>query len=415
LLENEENKRAWSDFLRPVPPEHVRLRNLGGFLEQKEKNLIVASLAHGFNHGFTGVHSIAIPLLIPYFVLSYSEAGLISTLFFLSYSIMSLPAGKYSKNLGRKNLILFYLVGGFAITWVTGYSLTYGAVLFFQIVAGAMFGIYHPSGVVLVINSYEKKGRGKALGYHEVGGVGGGLAMVMLGGIVAKLWGWRYLFYIFSIPGILIALLCLVWVKEESLSEEVLIEDEGKMNLGAVVAIILCTGFQMMSIMGFRTWLPALLMKRFRIGIMPASFLAALVPAISMVTSPIFGHISDRFSREIVLYSVLTIFSLSLIGVAYANSLVVMTLVLIIAGAVYIAIIPIGNAYLSDAIPKSRSGSIFGIHNMVMFLMTTIAPVTVGAMADIFSFASGMILLACFSFSGILIIVFVPRLKPVRV
>lgn len=380
-------------------------------MEQEEKNLIVASLAHGFNHGLTGIHSVAIPLLIPYFVLSYSEAGLISTLFFLSYSLMSLPAGKYSKKLGKKNLILFYLVGGFAITLVSGYSPTYGAVLFFQIVAGAIFGIYHPSGVVLVINSYEKKGRGKALGYHEVGGVGGGLAMVVLGGIVAKLWGWRYLFYIFSIPGILIAILCLVWVKEESLSEEVLIGDEGKMNLRAVVAIILCTGFEMMSITGFRTWLPALLMKRFGIGIMPASFLAALIPATSMVTSPMFGHISDRFGREIVLYSVLSIFPLSLIGIAYANSLGFMTLILIVAGAVYITIIPIGNAYLSEAIPKSKSGYIFGIHNMVMFLMTTIAPVTVGVMADAFSFTSGMVLLASISMLGTLILIFVPERK----
>jgi MFS family permease len=379
-------------------------------MEQKEKNLVVTSLAHGFNHGITSLHSVAIPLLISHFVLTHSEAGLISTLFYLAYSLISLPAGKYSTTFGRKNLIMFYLLGGFALTMVTGFSPTYFFLLFSQVIAGAMFGIYHPSGVVLIVNSYEKR-RGKALGYHEVGGMGGALAAVFMGGIVAKLWGWRYLFYIFSIPGILIALLCFFWAKEEGSAEEVSKGDKGEMNLRAVTAIILCTGLQLMCVTGFRTWCPALLMKKFGIGIMPASFLSALLPAASMVASPIFGHVSDRFGREFVLHPVLMIFSLSLIGIAYANSLGLMTVILIITGAVYIAIVPIGNAYLSEAIPKSKSGYIFGIHNMVMFLMTTIAPVTVGAMADAFSFTSGMVLLACISLLGTLILIFVPKRK----
>ena len=81
-------------------------------MEQKEKNLVVCSLAHGYNHGVNSLHSIAIPLLVSYFALSYSAAGMMSTLFFIAYALMSYPAGKYSTYFGRKNLIIFYLVVG---------------------------------------------------------------------------------------------------------------------------------------------------------------------------------------------------------------------------------------------------------------------------------------------------------------
>ena len=377
-------------------------------MEQRKKNLIILSFSHGFNHGLTSVHSIALPLLIPYFLLSYIEASLLSSLFYLTYALLSLPAGKYSTQFGRKNLILFYLLGSFIVTWITGLSPNYILILSLQIIAGALCGIYHPPGVVLLVNSYQQD-RGKALGFHEVGGVGGAVIISFFGGIVAKLWGWRYLFYIFSVPGLLIALLCFIWVKEEGLSAKEASKDQVKMNLRPVVAIILCTGIEMMCVTGFRTWLPTLLMDRFRIGIMIASFLSTIVPVTSLMTSPLFGHASDRFGRRIVLYSVLTIFSLSLVGIAYAHSLIWIIPILILTGTVYIAIVPIGNAYLSDNTPPSKRGYIFGIHNMFMSLMSALAPFIVGAMADVFSFRSGMVLLASIAFSGVLIMILIPK------
>ena len=148
------------------------------------------------------------PLLAPImkeFHLSYSQAGLLSSVVFWAYTAMQLPSGFLGDRWGHRR---FLLVGTFCwtilslVTSLVGSFASLLAVRFFTGMAeGTYFGNDRP--LVSHYTPTEKKATGQGISALGMG-LGMGLG-ILCAGWIAQLWGWRWVFVLYAVPSLLVS------------------------------------------------------------------------------------------------------------------------------------------------------------------------------------------------------------------
>jgi MFS family permease len=142
--------------------------------------------------------------------LSNFEGGLLATVFLLGYFLTSPLFGVLGDRLSRKRLITFGVLTWSVATVASGLANSLPSL----IIARAMVGIGEASYATLAptiiddISPPEKKGKMLAIFYLATP-VGSALGY-LLGGFVQAHWGWREAFFVGGVPGIALALLCLL-------------------------------------------------------------------------------------------------------------------------------------------------------------------------------------------------------------
>lgn len=166
---------------------------LSGFRDLSEpRNVTLISATHGVNEFF----SIAIPPIIPFLVadldITYTQGGLLLTVFFVMYSVFQLPAGVVADRVGKKRLLVAGLVGMVAGIYLAAMATSYEALVASQIVAGISGSTYHPTGMSLISDFETDTTEGKAMGvFGFFGMVGVAGAPLVIGGLAGVL-DWRF-------------------------------------------------------------------------------------------------------------------------------------------------------------------------------------------------------------------------------
>ncbi len=148
-------------------------------------------MAHFGHHLLTALPIPLLPLIRDEFVLSYTQAGLVISVFSLAYGIGQLPAGWLADRIGPRILITTGICGVAAAGLLVGLSQTYIMMMAFFGVMGIMGGGYHPASPPLISASVEPKNRGRALGLHMIGGSASFFLAPLIAAAIATTWGWR--------------------------------------------------------------------------------------------------------------------------------------------------------------------------------------------------------------------------------
>jgi len=149
------------------------------------------------------------PSIISALRLTDTQAGSLSTLFILTYSLISPVAGYVGDRHPRFRLAAVGVLVWSAATFGSGLAPTYLAL----VVARALTGVGEASYTVvtpsLVSDFYpaERRGRALALFYAAIP-VGSALGYV-LGGAINERFGWRWAFFMAGLPGMALALMLL--------------------------------------------------------------------------------------------------------------------------------------------------------------------------------------------------------------
>jgi len=144
--------------------------------------------------------------LLPYirndFSLSYTQVGGLLLAYNLAYGVSQLPAGWMADRIGPR-IMLTIGVAGVAVTGLLiGLSPTYLILALFLVLLGLVGGGYHPAAAPLVSASVKPENRGKALGFHQIGGTGSFFLAPLVAAGIAGVLGWRGTFLTISIPAI---------------------------------------------------------------------------------------------------------------------------------------------------------------------------------------------------------------------
>jgi MFS family permease len=149
------------------------------------------------------------------FALTDTHMGLLSGLAFaLFYTTLGVPLARIADRGHRVNLIAISLLVWSVFTAVTGVAKTFMHLLIARIGVAIGEAGCNPAAYSLISDYFEPRRRATALSIFQMGGYIGAFAGLLLGGWIAKEYGWRAAFYLVGLPGIAIALLLRITLRE---------------------------------------------------------------------------------------------------------------------------------------------------------------------------------------------------------
>jgi predicted MFS family arabinose efflux permease len=154
------------------------------------------------------------PLIQGEFRINDARAGLLTSAFFFTYMLVAPLTGWLGDRLPRKPLIIAGALIWSAATLLTAMVHSYSTLLIRHAAVGigeATFSIFAPA---LLADFYPEEDRNRVLSIFYVTIPVGGALGYLLGGELGSHYGWRMPFYIAAAPGVLIALLFWIFVRE---------------------------------------------------------------------------------------------------------------------------------------------------------------------------------------------------------
>jgi len=273
------------------------------------------------------------PMIQDEYGLNQAELGIISSLFFLAYTLLQVPAGLLGDRLGHKKV----LVTGFMLfaVFIASISISPGFLGFILLwmLTGAAQGVYYGPQYALSSEAIPKKWL--TLGSAVIGsGMSFGIALgYQLSSVSVNHFhtGWKLPFVIIALPVLVVALLMLFVIhKRPPVAAPAVVQATDQeppfrfMDLLKNRNLILAYITIFCSIYGFFviiSWLPYYLQQERGMDMARASNIASIVPWISILGTLIFSYASDKLGRrKPVVLCMLPLSLLALFGIVYSTS-----------------------------------------------------------------------------------------------
>jgi MFS family permease len=175
--------------------------------------LIVCTLLYAINYMDRTVLTVVMQPMKMDLGLSDSDVGLAVTIFTLSIAIFSIPILYMVDRWSRKKMLFLMAVAWSIFTFLTGLAKNFVGVLLPRMFVGVGEAGFSGGGTAMITAAYPREKHGSMLGIFNIGiTIGSALGMI-IGGIVSVKLGWRYAFFIFAIPGIILGL-CALFLKD---------------------------------------------------------------------------------------------------------------------------------------------------------------------------------------------------------
>ncbi|HEY8571572.1 MFS transporter [Phenylobacterium sp.] len=205
-----------------APPGHLTGFGTKGYRSYVLTALLIIYILNFIDRGLL---SVVAPQMKPELGISDTAFGLLTGFgFALLYTVVGIPLAQFAETRHRVWIMtvcvalwsLMTALCGLAAPVTIG-SITLGA---FWILLACRVGVgigeagCTPPANSLIADYYPPKSRSTALGYYAMGVTLGGLLANLIGGPVTDAFGWRTAFFVLGVPGIIVALLFKLTVKE---------------------------------------------------------------------------------------------------------------------------------------------------------------------------------------------------------
>jgi MFS family permease len=335
--------------------------------------------------------------------------GLIEGIADFSSSFFKTYAGWFSDKIGRRKPLatLGYAITGVIISFFA-FASNYLQVLFYRTVGWIGRGIRGPPRDALLSESTEPESYGHAFGFHRMMDTLGAIIGPALAFALLPIIGFRNIFLVAFLPGVLAVLVFAFFVKEKLATNA----PQGRRSIVSDVKalpttfkpFLLATG-----IFGAGNFANTFLVLKAAealtpaFGVVIAGSLSALLYVLLNVGSAlfayVFGALGDRFSKRSLLSIAYLIFAAYCVGfIVLPANIWNYALLFMIAGVETGAIDSLERAYAAELLGQNGRGTGFGVLSTVDGVGDFISSVTAGALWTMFSssasFAYGAIL-AC--------------------
>lgn len=150
---------------------------------------------------------VSLPAIQLDFGLTDAQVGLVNAAFVFLHALAVLPAGYLGDRFSRRSVIGIGVGLWSAATLLTGLTQSFGQLLAARAALGIGESTSLPSSISILGDYFAKRDRGRAAGVLGAGlQVGAGLG-VIVGGVLAARYGWRFAFFLAVVPGAILAAL----------------------------------------------------------------------------------------------------------------------------------------------------------------------------------------------------------------
>jgi len=327
-------------------------------------------LAHFSHHLLTALPIPLLPFIRDEFALDYTQSGLVISAFGLSYGISQLPAGWLSDRISPRIIIILGISGVAVFGFLVGVSQTFTMMIIFLVLMGMAGGGYHPTAPALISAAVEPKIRGRALGFHTVGGSASFFLVPIIAAAMASVWGWRSPFIGLAIPTFVFGAIFYMLLgqrvatnkteHEPSSSHTKIAHAPGYLRrLVPFMILSTCAAAITFSVVSF---IPLFMVDQFGVTKETAAGFLALMYSAGLWAAPLGGYLSDRLGRVKLMLAVGFISG----PVIYLLNLATYSLgigaVLVGMGMLHYMRMPVSESYIISQAPEHRRSTILGIY-----------------------------------------------------
>ena len=172
-------------------------------------------LAFFFHQGDRAIFGVVATEIQADLDLSKRQIGLVGSILFWTIAVMTPIAGYLGDVLRKKVMITGALLFWSSTTVLTGLSRGFFSLALLRSVAtGGSESFYAPPAYALLARFHQKT-RALAMSVHQAALYVGVMTSGLIGGLIAQLWGWRSVFYVYGGVGVLIGLVFLFRLKDD--------------------------------------------------------------------------------------------------------------------------------------------------------------------------------------------------------
>lgn len=381
--------------------------------------------------------SVANPLIRQDLHLSIAEMGLLLSAFLWAYAFAQLPTGALIDRVGPRKLLSLGLAVWSAAQLACGLVYTLGAFAAARAVLGVGEAPNFPTGARVVRDWFSQHKRGSAVGiFMSSSYIGTCLAAPLLTLLMLK-FGWRWMFIIMGVAGLVAALIWYAVYREPSqvkltAEEKAYLKEGDEDRTTARVTFVewrrlfrrlqtwsMIVGYFGVTYVGwvFNAWLPGYLEIAHHVDVRTTGWLAAVPFIFAIGGSLASGFTIDILmargmslirSRQIPLCIAIVLNGIFVLAAAYAPSTTLA--IAAISAAMFFNTASVASAWAIASViaPSNCTGSLGSIQNFGGYLGGALAPAITGFLVQssgtffiAFIVGAGMCLLSAIAFSTI--------------
>ncbi len=258
-------------------------------------------ICQSFQSLAAGGIALFLPLIREDLHMSFSQGGMLSAAATLTYALGQIPAGFLADRYGAKKLFFTGLLGCLALSFNLAWVQSFEGALLNQLCTGVFRALLFSPGLVLITSWFPPNRRATAMGLFSIGGMSGNIFLSLVGPLLVEPLGWRVLFMIFAIGGIIVATLYHVLGKEKTRvapKQEVRMTDAFRLFRFPIMWI--CGSLQFIRfgvVTSFNFWLPSLLVADRGMTLTETGWIMAMAAALTGPSNALGGYVSDRLKN----------------------------------------------------------------------------------------------------------------------
>ena len=171
--------------------------------------------------------------------LSDTQLGLLTGFSFaLFYATLGVPIAVLSDRMNRRNIVATAVTVWSVMTACCGLAANYTQLVFARIGVGIGEAGSSPQSHSMIADMYAPHERSRALGFYALGVYLGGMLGFLIGAPLAEAWGWRSVFFVVGLPGLIIAALIYFTIEEpkRGLADGRVVEERKAQSLAETMA-----------------------------------------------------------------------------------------------------------------------------------------------------------------------------------
>ena len=252
--------------------------------------------------------SAVLPAIQQEFALNDAQLGLMSGSLFLGLAMLAVPCGLAVDRFSRKYMISIMTLVWSVATWSTGLAKSFTGLIVARIFVGAGEAGYNPAGYALIAAWYPERLRGTMVGlFNMAQPLGVGLGVILAGQLAAQ-FGWRAVFGVLALPGILLALVMLF--APDYKTRKVSVSGKKAVTPGLMDTLRFIGGNRTLQwiylaqlpitvyIMTCAIWGPTFFVRQYGLTLAGAANAVGMITIIAGVGALCGGWLSDRVSRK---------------------------------------------------------------------------------------------------------------------
>jgi len=355
----------------------------------------------------------ALPKIQEEFGFSDTAGGAIATAAAIAGVILLIPAGRLADR-GRRTWTIALIVAVWSLlTLGSGLVQSYWMLFAVRVLLGGAGLLYNPSGSSLLADYYPGRSRARAYGLERFAYFSGLPLGIMAGGLLAQLIGWRAMFFVIAIPGVLIAIAVLtvreplrglgdridalrtdpnVTIGETTRGpvEPLMTQLRDLLRIRTLRSIVLGLTILFFGLGGLYYWMPSYYERTYDLPEGAAAGIAGGVGLLGMIIGTILGsRYGDRKHGLVPGWRVhfgaigLGIGAIGLAGAVLIPALPTQITFYCLANIGFSIAIPNLTAANADVVPTDRRGLGFAVLNTVVTLGGSAGPLLVGMASDL--------------------------------